>query len=195
MPLYAGIEVDARNAANVLSAFRLIPRIAYRTLSKHGLGEVNPQGKFAADPRLWWPLDRYLAALFEISDAVGPRKMQEIGKFVPKHAALPPTLRDIHSTFESLDQAYHLNHRKQREVMLDLASGRMLEGIGHYWYKAHPGERRITISCENPYPCDVDRGILTGFALRFEASAVVEHETPTRCRKNGAESCGFVVTW
>src|SRR4051794_31209264 len=125
MPLESGIEVDARNAANVLAAFRLVPAIAYRILAKHGLGQATAHGTFVPDRRPWWPIEHYLAALTEISEAVGPGKMLEIGKLVHEHAVLPPALRDIDSAFRALDAAYHLNHRKDGAVMLDLATGRM----------------------------------------------------------------------
>jgi hypothetical protein len=195
MTVASGIEVDARNVANVIQAFRLVPQIAYQILTKYRLGQISPDGTFVPDPRPWWPLSSYLAALTNINEVVGTSKMLEIGKLVHRHASLPPSLHDIYSAFDAIDAAYHLNHRKDGAVMFDLASGRALEGIGHYRPKADPNGKRITVVCETPYPCDVDRGILWGFALRFEARAFVEHATASPCRKNGAASCTFAVTW
>lgn len=195
MGVAPGIEVDSRNVANVIQAFRLVPQIAYQILAQHRLGLTTPEGAFVPDPRPWWPLNSYLAALAKINEVVGTSKMLEIGKLVHKHAILPPSLNDIHSAFQAIDVAYHLNHRKDGVVMFDLASGRMLEGIGHYRPKSSPHANRITMVCENPYPCDVDRGILWGFALRFEARAFVEHVTAKPCRKSGAASCTFAVSW
>lgn len=195
MPVAAGIEIDSRNVANVLQAFRLVPNIAYRILADHRLGRLEPDGNFVPDGRPWWPLNSYLGALSKINEVVGTSKMLEIGKLVHKHASLPPSLTDIHSAFQSIDVAYHLNHRKDGVVMFDLASGRMLEGIGHYRPKRNPHADRMTVVCETPYPCDVDRGILWGFALRFETRAFVEHVSSSPCRKNGAASCTFSVSW
>jgi len=195
MRVEPGLEVNGYDAVeNVISAFRLIPKIAYRIFSKHGLGTLKRDGKFVPDARNWWPMENYLAALFDISEAVGPSKTLAIGKRIPETASLPPTIQDIHSTFEAIDVAYHLNHRKNGKVMFDVATGRMTEGIGHYWYHPHTDEKRITIVCENPYPCDIDRGILSGFAVRFEPFAFVEHAN-VGCRKQGAPSCAYTITW
>jgi len=196
MRLEPGLEVNGYDAvANVIAAFRLIPKIAYRIFAKHGLGTLEKQGKFVPDPRNWWPMENYLAALFEISEAVGPSKTLTIGKRIPENAALPPTIVDMQSAFESIDIAYHLNHRKNGRLMFDTVTGKMTEGIGHYWYHPHPGEKRITVVCETPYPCDIDRGILFGFALRFEPYAFVEHVRTNTCRKQGASSCAYSITW
>ncbi|WP_394826884.1 hypothetical protein [Pendulispora albinea] len=195
-PVEPGLEVNGYDAvANVISAFRLIPEIAFRIFCKHGLGRMDRDGKFVPDPRPWWPMENYLAALFDISEAVGPSKTLAIGKRIPENAALPANMHGIHSLFEAIDVAYHLNHRKNGKLMFDVATGRMTEGIGHYIYEPHPDENRITIVCENPYPCDVDRGILLGFALRFEPHAFVEHVRPASCRKKGAAKCVYSITW
>ncbi len=195
MKLDSGLEINGHDAvSNVIPAFRLIPRLAYRIFARHELGTLDGSGQFVPDPRPWWPMVNYLRALFEISEAVGPAKTVTIGKRIPQSAALPPSIHDIHSVFASIDVAYHLNHRKNGKLMFDTATGRMTEGIGHYLYQPHEGENRMTVVCETPYPCDIDRGILLGFALRFEPQAFVEH-APETCRKRGSASCAYVIGW
>jgi hypothetical protein len=71
----------------------------------------------------------------------------------------------------------------------------MLEGIGHYKMELVPNENRIIMICENPYPCEYDRGIITALANRFESLARTAHDSEAPCRKNGADSCTYVVMW
>jgi hypothetical protein len=119
----------------------------------------------------------------------------QIGQHIPKHAPFPPTITDIHSAMASMDAAYHMNHRKNGKVMFDPATGQMLSGIGNYGYTPVPRERRIISICENPYPCDFDRGIITTLAQRFEKNSRVTHDDSAPCRKNGADSCKYIVMW
>jgi len=195
MNLEPGIEARGGDVSNhFFKAFRLVPTIAYRIFTKHGMGRFSDEGRFVADLRPWWPLEPYLAALFEINDAVGSAKMVEIGKLIEKHVSVPPSMRDIRTTFASIDVAYHLNHRKHGKPMFDLASGRMTDGIGHYVYNGEESGNFFTMETDAPYPCDVDRGILSGFARRFEPRSFVEHAAG-RCRKQGNSVCVFEVSW
>jgi hypothetical protein len=143
----------------------------------------------------WYSLDGWLAAFEEIANGIGPRACYQIGRNIPKYAIFPPTVTDIHSSIASVDVAYHLNHRKNGRVMFDAATGKTMPGIGSYGCKAVPGERKIIAKCENPYPCDFDRGIITETALRFEGNARVAHDDSAPCRKTGADSCTYVITW
>jgi hypothetical protein len=88
-----------------------------------------------------------------------------------------------------------MNHRKKGKVMFDPASGQKLDGIGAYGYAPADRERKITCVCDNPYPCDFDRGLITGFAQRFERQARINHDDRAPCRKTGGDSCTYVVTW
>ena len=107
------------------------------------------------------PRRRWLAAFEEIANGIGPRACYQIGRNIPKYAVFPPSIKDIHSSIASVDVAYHLNHRKQGKVMFDPGTGKKLKGIGNYGYQPVAGQRKIVSVCENPYPCDFDRGILT----------------------------------
>jgi len=95
----------------------LSPGIIHRLLVKHGLGRFASDGRFMLDLRTWWPMDAYTATVHEISEAIGPAKMVEIGKLVAKLAVVPPTMHDLRTTLAAIDAAYHLNHRKDGVVM------------------------------------------------------------------------------
>ena len=55
------------------------------------------------------------------------------------------------------------------------------------------------MTIRNPYPCELDRGVVTALVQRFRPPASplsrVEHVSDARCRKNGAEACELRVTW
>jgi hypothetical protein len=188
---FPGIEVGGVSISAVLDAFQQYPSIVTKYLSQHGLG--GKQGQI--DRAAWYSLDKWLAVYNAIAKEVGLNSLYSIGKRVPDSVELPPNVTDIRSVFGSLNVAYHLNHRKNGEVMFDLSSGRLLEGIGQVTCDFAEGERRLTLRFENPYPCEFDRGLVHGFAMRFEAAARVVHDNAAPCRKKGDTSCTYVVSW
>ena len=70
----------------------------------------------------------------------------------------------------------------------------MLDGIGHYACEIQPGGSSAHVTCDNPYPCDLDRGIIAGFAARFEPAVAVSHAT-SACRTKGDGACVYLVQW
>ena len=69
--------------------------------------------------------------------------------------------------------------------------------IGSYRF-VPDGPRQARIICDNPYPSDFDRGIITAMATRFkpQGSAIsLEPDLTQPSRKKGGETCTFVVTW
>jgi hypothetical protein len=194
-PFEAGIEAYGASIDAIVEAFKLFPSVALRRLAAVGIGTMTGKNDIVIERDAWYPQDKFLAAFESIATEVGPRGLFQFGQHVPKYAPFPPTITDIHSALGSVDVAYHMNHRKNGKVMFNPATGQMLEGIGHYGYKAVPRERRIVSVCENPYPCDFDRGLISGLATRFEKFSRVTHDDSAPCRKNGANSCTYVITW
>lgn len=190
---FPGIEVDGRNVRNVIDAFRLVPRIALEAFARHGIGRVLEGGTIDVATDRWYPMDAWVAVLDDILDRVGPAKMTEVGTLVPQYATFPPHVTALDQALVSLDIAYHLNHRKDGRVMFEPAADMMLEGIGHYRFTL-AGPRRGTIDCDNPYPCDFDRGIPVGLGNRFGQRIRVTH-TDAGCRKAGAVRCIYDVAW
>jgi hypothetical protein len=190
-----GIEVYGSSIDAIVEAFKLFPSVALKRLVNHGIGLVNAKGEIQIDRDAWYPQANWLAAFENIANTVGPRALQQIGQHVPKHAVFPPTVTDIHRGIGSVDVAYHMNHRKNGRPMFDPSTGQKTPGIGHYGYSPEAGARKILSQCENPYPCDFDRGILSAIATRFERTARVAHDERSPCRKNGADSCTYVITW
>ena len=192
-PFEPGIEVCGVAVHAVVQAFKLFPSVVVKRLVSHGIGP--PAGRpILVDVNTRFPLENWLAAFEDIDSELGPRALFQIGEQVERFVALPPNMTDIHSCLAATNIAYHMNHRKNDREMFDPLNGQMQNGIGEYGYSASPGERRIVSRCTTPYPCDFDRGVLLGFALRFEKSARIEHE-PGPCRKSSGDTCTYSITW
>jgi hypothetical protein len=187
-----GIEVNGEAVGAVVDAFKQYPSVVQKYLIKHGLLSAK-QGQI--DRSAWYPLDSWLAAYQAIAKEVGLNSLYTIGRKIPENIVLPPHINDIRSSLSSMDIGYHLNHRKDGAAMFDPATGQTVEGIGHYTSTLSADESRGMVVCENPYPCELDRGIVTGFATRFEPTARVTHDNTAPCRKKGASSCTYVVSW
>ncbi|HEV8248267.1 MAG TPA: hypothetical protein VGP93_20970 [Polyangiaceae bacterium] len=192
---YDGYEVTGSIVRSTTDAFRLFPDIALKTIAKHGIGKTGLRGELILEEE-WYPLAPWLECFVDIEETVGGSKMFEIGKHVPKNAALPKTINDISSALASLDVAYHMNHRKSGRVMFDPATGAKTDGIGHFLPTVEKDRNRITLVADDvPYPCNCDRGIILGFATRFEPKASVTHPLESGCRRKGDRSCTYVVEW
>ena len=189
-----GVEVSGASLGAIVEGFKKYPTVAMKYLTKYGLVKASA-GKQEVDRSGWYPLEDWLAAYEGIANEIGVNSLYGIGKSIPENATFPPQVNDIHSAIASIDVAYHMNHRKNGVVMFNPENGQMLEGIGHYKYQPVENENRIVCVCENPYPCDFDRGLVTAMAARFQPLSRTAHDNEAPCRKNGADSCTYVVWW
>lgn len=192
-PFEPEIEVNGQTVYAIVDGFRLFRRLASAILAQEGIGRMRSDGDLTLDRHAWYSQSAWLRAFERIADEAGSGALFAIGRQIPENAQFPPSVVDIHTAIQSVDVAYHLNHRKHGDVMINLATGGKLGGIGSYGYH-RAGDRMIISECSNPYPCDFDRGILTSMARRFEPHAQVEHEAGP-CRKHGADTCTYVIRW
>ena len=189
-----GVEVFGASVGAFVDAFKLFPSMILKCLVKHGIG-TQVGANVEIDRNRWYSQESWLAAWEEIATKVGPRACFQIGRQVPRHAVFPPSVTDVESAIASIDIAYHMNHRKNGKPLFDPGTGKRGTGIGTYGFEPIRGERRVKSVCENPYPCDFDRGLLTEVATRFDAQARVTHDDGAACRSKGANSCTYVVSW
>jgi hypothetical protein len=191
-----GFEVAGASIRAVTESFRLFPEIGLRPFTKRGIGTVGPDGRLVIDPATWHSMAAWVGAFHEIANVVGPQKVYEVGKLIPKTVVFPANIRDVLGALDSIDVAYHMNHRKNGEVMFNPATGKMLEGIGHVrCLAAGRSGGRVAIEADDPYPCDFNRGIIVAMAARFEPNAIIEHTTDVGCRKQGSLACRYLVSW
>lgn len=187
------IEVNGESLGATVDAFRQYPSIVSKYLLQYDV--VGKTSKpLQIDRSAWYPLDRWLAAYSAIAKEVGLNSLYTIGKKIPENAAFPPHISDIYTALAAIDVAYHMNHRKAGVLMFNPETGEMIEGIGHYTYRPE-GDQRAVLVCENPYPCEFDRGIISAMATRFEPGSKTVHDNEAPCRKKGGESCSYIVWW
>lgn len=189
-----GIEVNGQTVYTVVDGFGSFRRLAENMLLEEGIGNRSPEGAYRIDLGGWYPQEAWLRAFRRIGADVGQSVLYDIGLKIPANAKFPEWVIDVPSAVRSIDIAYHMNHRKRGQVMFDPATGTMLEGIGHYGFDHKPGTRVVTSTCQNPYPCSFDHGIVTAMARRFDPRSVVKHLEGS-CRRKGGMSCTYVVTF
>ena len=194
-PFEKNIEVNGQTVYAIVDGFKLIKDLAVKHLSAAGIGEVGKDNTIKIDPQSWYSQEAWLKAFESISKEIGGSVLFQIGLAIPKNAKFPPWVKDIDSAIQSIDIAYHMNHRKNGKELFDPATGAMTEGIGHYGYQRVQHKNMIISICENPYPCEFDRGILTFMAKKFQPAALVQHDDSKPCRKNGYSSCTYVITY
>ena len=125
-PFEPGIEVSGDCIGAILEGFRQYPTIAIKYLAKFGLIKSDTMKASDLDRSAWYPLDAWLSAYKGIADEVGYNSLYNIGKRIPQNAQFPPGVNEIHSAVKSLDVAYHMNHRKNRNVMFNPETGERL---------------------------------------------------------------------
>ena len=148
---------------------------AGRILGGHGLEEIKPG--------TWYNQQKWLDAFKEIAETVGPNTLYQIGLQIPANAKLPPQITTIEQGLGAIDVAYKMNHRGG--------------DIGSYQFEG-TSPKSGKVVCRNPYPSDFDRGIVQAMANRFKpqgsfVSVTLDETQPTR--KQGGESCTFLVSW
>jgi hypothetical protein len=74
----------------------------------------------------------------------------------------------------------------------------MREGIGHSGFE-EAEKAKAKMICNNPYPCDFDRGSVEAVAKRFKpagsSAARVTHDDSAPYRKKGGDACTYLVEW
>jgi hypothetical protein len=184
------VEVNGETVLSIVDGMGAFKERAYKFLADNGI--QNPE------PGKWYPQQSWLDAFKAIAQATGDFTLFNIGKKIPENAQFPPEINTIDKALAAIDVAYHMNHRIDGQVMFDPATGKMLEGIGHYGFQ-QMNEREIRMVCENPYPSDFDRGIIEAMAQKFKPAGagfiIVKLDESLPSRKKGADSCTYTVKW
>jgi hypothetical protein len=188
--LEPGIEVYGRLVNAVVAGFGTSRAVAEKFLRNFGAASVVDD----VTEDHWISQEVWLRAFDAIIEHVGGGVLFNTGLYVPVTARGWPESPDIVHALRTLDVVYHANHRKEGRAMLDPVTGAMHEGIGHYRISGDPAEGLLLVHCDHPYPCELDLGILTSIARRYEAKATIEH-LPIGCRTIGAAVCTYSVRW
>ncbi len=180
MPQYkarsATVEVNGETVLAIVDGMGSSKGMALKVLEENGLKDPKPGS--------WYSQQGWLNSFKAIADKIGPATLFQIGKRIPENAVFPPGIDTIDKAMAGIDMAYHMNHRGG--------------DIGVYAYSS-TGETTGKMVCDNPYPCDFDRGIVEAMAKRFKPETSIGmkviHDDSCPCRKNGAESCTYQISW
>jgi len=182
------VEVNGQTILSVIEGMKS-KWIALDILKRSGIDDPKP-GE-------WYSQQKWLNAFKEIAEKVGDLTLNMIGKKIPEKADWPPAVDNIHKALGSIDIAYHMNHRKKGVPLFNPQTGSMGEGIGHYKYESL-GERKAKVTCDNPYPCSFDKGLIEAAANKFKPANTlvrVDHDESVSCRKKGKSICAYTVSW
>ena len=101
-------------------------------------------------------------------------------------------MKDLKTWLENMDLGYHISHRRNGQLMGDVATGHIKEGIGHY--RSRPRADGATeIEADNPYPCAFDKGMLFGAMRVLNVVGAIYHDESLPCRKRGDRACVYIV--
>lgn len=175
MPEYdaldSNVEVNGQTIRSVVEAFP--PALRGRgeeILARNGIDDPGEDE--------WYPQQAWLDAFTELRERMGPATLGRIGKEIPKNADWPPDAETIVDGVESINKAYHMNHRGGE--------------IGSYDVE-RVGPELTAVQCDNPYPCPFDLGIIKAVVDEFGDRPASVRETGSKCREDGAGECRYEV--
>jgi hypothetical protein len=169
------VEVLGQSILSIVSGMDLVKPRALRILALHGIDPLIPGN--------WYQQQACLNAFKAIFDKIGPNTLRAIGRKIPENAAFPPEINTIEKGLASIDVAYHMNHRNGE--------------IGNYRYQQLT-PRSAQLVCNNPYPCDMDLGLIEAISDRFRPKdslrVRLEHDKGP-CRTQSGDVCSYTVSW
>ncbi len=189
---FKGIEVSGRTLTALVQAFGQFKALASKYLLEEGIGQKGPDGVVVVEPEAWYPMEGQLRALARFNQEMGDSVVHQIGTAIPKNVQWPPGIKDIKEFTLAMDLGYHMSHRRNGLLMGDPATGRIMEGIGHYLGRSRP-DGFMEIEADNPYPCAFDKGVIFGAMRVLNVVGAILHDDSHPCRKRGSKSCVYVV--
>ena len=168
--LPTGSTVSGGNILSMLAAMGPFRKRGEQILEEHSIKNVEADA--------WFPLDAYVASLEAIRARMGPNTLYQVGRQIPNHVPLPPGIDTFEKVLASFGMAFDMNHRGMQGVIT---------------YETQ-GDRNATIVTGTPYPCDFDRGVISGFFHKLLSTrVVVDKPAHAPCKAAGHDTCTYVV--
>ncbi|MED1204658.1 aspartyl-phosphate phosphatase Spo0E family protein [Heyndrickxia acidicola] len=105
----------------------------------------------------WYSIDVIHTLLLAVSEKYGNEAVESIGEIVPERCIFPQTVQSFEESLQQLNRIFHLNHKSSAY-------------IGEYLPYTDV-KNEMTVFCHTPhYPAAFNRGILAGFAKKFNHS-------------------------
>lgn len=145
----------------------------------------------------WSPLQDLIDYFNLIEGLInGASLLQKIGAEVAKNAKWPDTVRSPIAALESINVAYHMNHRRDGKELFDHQQSKIIEGyIGHDYLEIDHEKKVVNFICGSFYPSDFDLGMAKEVLKIFGGSSIaalsVKRDESKPSRKNGGDTCTF----
>ncbi len=174
--LFPNSQVVGQAVLSIVGGMEVVQGRALRILAENGISPLKPEQ--------WYPLSAVLNAFKLIFEKIGPSTVRAIGRKIPEVGRFPPDIDSLEKGLRSIDIAYHGAHRGS-------------DPIGGYHLEFRD-RRSAKMMCDNPYPCDLDLGLIEAICDRFRPKDAlwvrIEHD-PKTCRRRSDNSCTYLITW
>lgn len=162
----------------LLSSIAELPSYAQKKMWK----VLEEEGVETLELNTWYDLKIALTFYEQVSKDFGPNTLFDLGKSVPEKAVFPPGIDSLDSGLQSIDIAYNMNHRNGY--------------VGFYKVVSHDlEEKKVIMHCYNPYPCDLDRGIITAMARKFQTGVRVVIDESKATKKKGGNESWYIISY
>ncbi|MCP3099833.1 hypothetical protein LZ198_13240 [Myxococcus sp. K15C18031901] len=173
---FQGVEVVGQSILAIVNGMELAQARALRILAENGITPL--------EAKTWYPMPALLKSFSLVFEKIGPSTVRTIGRKIPDSAHFPPDIDTLEKGLRAVDMAYRMNHRGKG-------------AIGGYHYEP-VDKRNAKMRCDNPYPCDLDYGLLEAITDRFRPKdslwVRIEHD-PKSCRRRGDGACTYNISW
>lgn len=173
---FQGVEVTGQSILAIVNGMELAQSRALRILAENGISPLKTD--------VWYPMPALLKSFQLIFEKIGPSTVRTIGRKIPDSAHFPPDIDTLEKGLRSIDLAYRMNHRGRG-------------AIGGYRFEL-VDKRSARMACDNPYPCDLDVGLIEAIGDRFRPKdslwVRIEH-APKGCRRRGDGACTYTINW
>jgi len=173
---FQGVEVIGSPILAIVNGMELAQSRALRILAENGISPLKPDA--------WYPMPALLKSFQLVFEKIGPSTVRTIGRKIPDSAQFPPDIDTLEKGLRAIDMAYRMNHRGKG-------------AIGGYRFEP-VDKRNARLVCDNPYPCDLDLGLIESIGDKFRPKdslwVRIEHDAKS-CRRRGDGSCTYAVNW
>lgn len=184
---------------NILVGGHELPVFAWGKLGAQQYKELLDRHGLDGSHGAWNDLQSFLNAMKDLADTIGEMNLFLIGKAIIDGARFPP-MDSLENALNSIDIAYHMNHKKNGRLMYNPETGEMMEGIGHYQLtRYNEALREAIMICHTPYPTKLEEGLISQVLKRFKPPgslfAKVRLDSTKEAKNMGGESCTFIMNW
>jgi hypothetical protein len=138
------VEVSGEAVNSFINGFpEFLEEIALDALYSNNL-DAPVSGK-------WYNFNDCLKVLDQMGSKFGSDTLYAIGKQAMHCALIPENVKTLKEALDNLELAFDLNHRNMKICWVTLE-------------KYDLGAKKVVLFMENPYPLEINRGILTSLA-------------------------------